>query len=224
MHLSHSAREHVMEPVLTLVSSSASGLPRTHAGFAAVRADEALQRLLDGVPMPAALLAADRRIVARNSASEVVPNVLSCVGMSYGRVTRFAGVATEPFERVFARALNGIAANAVVTMPAGGRQAMWRVSLGPLRRAEASSEAAVMMLVDPPASAGGTLSALQRLFGLTGAEARVLALLLDDCRPTEIADELKVSITTVRSHLKALFAKTGTRRQSELVALAWSAA
>jgi DNA-binding CsgD family transcriptional regulator len=52
----------------------------------------------------------------------------------------------------------------------------------------------------------------------------VLALLLDDCRPREIAEELKLSITTVRSHLKALFAKTDTRRQSELVALAWSAA
>jgi DNA-binding CsgD family transcriptional regulator len=183
-----------------------------------------VKRLLDGVPMPAILLSADRRSLMRNVATEIVPDLLAFVSLSYGRVTRFAGAATEPFERVFVRALNGAAASAVVTLPASGRQALWRVSLGPLGHDDSGSEAAVLMLIDPPAAAGGTLTALQRLFGLTGAEARVLALLLDDCRPREIADELQISITTVRSHLKALFAKTRTHRQSELVALAWSAA
>jgi len=183
-----------------------------------------IQRLLDSVPRPAILLSDDRRIVGGNAAAEIVPDLLACVLMSYGRVTRFAGLATEPFERVFVRALNGVAASAVVTVPTSGRQALWRVSFGRLRVADIDSEAAVVMLIDPPPIAGGTLIALQRLFGLTPAEARVLALLLDDCRPSEIAEELGISITTVRTHLKSLFAKTETRRQSELIALAWSAA
>jgi DNA-binding CsgD family transcriptional regulator len=182
-----------------------------------------LLRLLDGVPSPAVLLGADRRILARNVAAEIVPDLLACVSLSYGRVTRFAGASTEPFEGVFARALNGIAASAVVTLPSRGRQALWRVNLGRLAHGD-GSEATVLMLIYLPAASDGTLTALQRLFGLTAAEARVLALLLDDCRPREIADELSISITTVRSHLQSLFAKTGTRRQSELVALAWSAA
>ncbi|HUL64873.1 MAG TPA: helix-turn-helix transcriptional regulator [Burkholderiaceae bacterium] len=193
------------------------------AALPAHRAAASVRRLLDGVPVPAILLAADRRIVARNAAAELVPDVLAFVALSYGRVTRFAGAASEPFERVFARALNGAAASAVVTLPSGGRQALWRVNLGRLEHRD-TDEAAVLMLIDPPPAAVGTLTALQRLFGLTAAEARVLALLLDDCRPREIADELQISITTVRSHLQALFSKTGTRRQSELVALAWSAA
>jgi DNA-binding CsgD family transcriptional regulator len=179
--------------------------------------------LLDGVPIPTILLAADRRIVARNAAADLVPDLLAFVALSYGHVTRFAGAASEPFDRIFARALNGAAASAVVTVPAGGRQVLWRVNLGRLEHEDAA-EAAVLMLIDPPAASVGTLTVLQRLFGLTAAEARVLALLLDDCRPREIAEELQISITTVRSHLQALFAKTGTRRQSELVALAWSAA
>jgi DNA-binding CsgD family transcriptional regulator len=183
-----------------------------------------IQRLLDSVPRPAILLSDDRRIVGGNSAAEIVPDLLACVLMSYGRVTRFAGLSTEPFERVFVRALNGVAASAVVTVPTRGRQTLWRVSFGRLRVADIDSEAAVVMLIDPPPIAGGTLIALQRLFGLTPAEARVLALLLDDCRPSEIAAELGISITTVRTHLKSLFAKTETRRQSELIALAWSAA
>lgn len=182
------------------------------------------RRLLDGVPLPALILSADRCVLMRNTAALAVPNLFACFGMSYGRVTNFAGAATEPFDRVFVRALNGIAASAVVTVDSRSRQGLWRINLGPLTRDDTQSDAAVVMLIDPPAAPGGTLAALQRLFRLTSAEARVLALLLDDCRPREIAEELDLSITTVRSHLKALFAKTETRRQSELVALAWSAA
>jgi DNA-binding CsgD family transcriptional regulator len=183
-----------------------------------------VRRLLDGVPIPAVLIGADRAIVMRNLAAEIVPNLLACVSLSYGHVMRFAGAATEPFDRVFGRALDGAAASAVVTLRSSGRPALWRVNLGRISHSDASADAAVLMLIYPPAAAGGTLIALQRLFDLTAAEARVLALLLDDCRPREIAGELGISITTVRSHLQALFAKTGTRRQSELVALAWSAA
>ena len=216
-----------MSTSIATLPSAMPALKAFHASSfaapAAQRAPANVQRLLDGVPIPAILLAADRRIVARNSAGELVRDLLALLALSYGRVVRFAGAASEPFEFVFARALNGTAASAVVTLPSGGRQALWRVNLGRLEHGD-TDEAAVLMLIDPPAASVGTLTALQRLFGLTAAEARVLALLLDDCRPREIADELQISITTVRSHLQALFAKTGTRRQSELVALAWSAA
>ncbi|HEU0202427.1 MAG TPA: LuxR C-terminal-related transcriptional regulator [Burkholderiaceae bacterium] len=61
---------------------------------------------------------------------------------------------------------------------------------------------------------------LERLFDLTPAERRVFGLLLADRSPREIAGELRIAVTTVRTHLQSLFAKTGTRRQSELVALA----
>lgn len=205
------------------IDRSVTGRPE-EGGFVGARARGTLERLLDGVPRPAALLAADRRIVARNVAAQATPIAMSCIGSSYGRVTRFAGAATEPFDQAFVRALNGIVTNPVVTMALDGRAAMWRVTLGPLEREGTADEAAVIVLIDPPPAVAGTPGALRRLFGLTPAEARVLALLLDDCRPSEIAQQLAVSITTVRSHLKALFSKTGTRRQTELVALAWSAA
>jgi DNA-binding CsgD family transcriptional regulator len=37
--------------------------------------------------------------------------------------------------------------------------------------------------------------------------------------PEEIAGEMQVSRETVRNQIKAIFGKTGTHRQSELVAL-----
>ena len=57
------------------------------------------------------------------------------------------------------------------------------------------------------------------LHSLTRAEARLAALLAKGSSLEEAAATLSVSIGTVRSHLKAIFAKTGTSRQAELVAL-----
>jgi DNA-binding CsgD family transcriptional regulator len=60
---------------------------------------------------------------------------------------------------------------------------------------------------------------LRELFGLTAAEARLASrLAAGDCLET-VADELGVAYETARNQLKAIFAKTETHRQAELVAL-----
>jgi DNA-binding CsgD family transcriptional regulator len=56
-------------------------------------------------------------------------------------------------------------------------------------------------------------------FRLSPAQARVAAELIAGRSLLEIARKLGISIETVRSHLKAIFDKTGTRTQSGLVAL-----
>lgn len=70
--------------------------------------------------------------------------------------------------------------------------------------------------------AGKNLSALQllgKLYDLSPAELRVASALLSGKSPEEYAQQADVTMNTVRSQLKSLFSKTGTRRQSELVAL-----
>lgn len=57
------------------------------------------------------------------------------------------------------------------------------------------------------------------MHGLTGAEARLASLLADGSNLEEAAKTLSVSIQTVRSQLKSVFAKTGVTRQAELVSL-----
>ena len=44
-------------------------------------------------------------------------------------------------------------------------------------------------------------------------------MLLEDKTPSEIGDLLGIGANTVRFHMKQMFSKTGTRRQSELVRL-----
>jgi DNA-binding CsgD family transcriptional regulator len=68
------------------------------------------------------------------------------------------------------------------------------------------------------------VSAVARVYQLTPAETRVAELLVSGVRPHDIAVALGVSANTVKTHLKRVFEKTRTHRQSELLALFSSAA
>lgn len=63
------------------------------------------------------------------------------------------------------------------------------------------------------------LRANSPLHHLSSRERQVLDLLGQGYRPRSIAATLQVSPETVRNHLKAMFKKTGTHSQEELVAL-----
>lgn len=68
-----------------------------------------------------------------------------------------------------------------------------------------------------------TAVATQRIaarYGLTPAESRVLQGIVSGSRTADIAARGGVALETVRTQLKAIFAKTGTNRQSALVRLA----
>lgn len=60
-------------------------------------------------------------------------------------------------------------------------------------------------------------NALMELFNVKPAENAVAELLVRGMTPNECALHLGVSITTVRTHLSALYRKTHTRNQSELL-------
>jgi DNA-binding CsgD family transcriptional regulator len=60
---------------------------------------------------------------------------------------------------------------------------------------------------------------LQRMFGLTAAETLLAMRMARGDTPGEVARERQLRKTTIRSQLASIFAKTQTRRQSELVAL-----
>jgi DNA-binding CsgD family transcriptional regulator len=76
-----------------------------------------------------------------------------------------------------------------------------------------------VILVDLGERPRPSIQTLRQAFGLTGAEAQIAARLAFGESLRRIADDHKVSIVTTRAQLKAVFAKTGTHRQAELVAL-----
>lgn len=66
---------------------------------------------------------------------------------------------------------------------------------------------------------GLSIDQLRILFNLTPAEARVTKLISEGKSVAEAAAELDVQENTIRVQLKSVFAKTGTRRQAELMNL-----
>ncbi len=82
-----------------------------------------------------------------------------------------------------------------------------------------ASTSVMLMLVEPQKRPDAALDFVVRAFGLSKAEARLLPLLFENMTPTHMAQRLDVKISTVRTQLSAIFAKTGTRRQQELIRL-----
>jgi DNA-binding CsgD family transcriptional regulator len=62
-------------------------------------------------------------------------------------------------------------------------------------------------------------SVVRDAFGLTGREAEVASLLAEGASLATISRRLRVEPATARTHLKRIFEKTRTGRQTELVAL-----
>jgi DNA-binding CsgD family transcriptional regulator len=59
-----------------------------------------------------------------------------------------------------------------------------------------------------------------RCYGITRAERRLLEMLSEGMTVFEAGQSLGVSANTTKTHLRGLFAKTGTRRQADLMRLA----
>jgi DNA-binding CsgD family transcriptional regulator len=70
---------------------------------------------------------------------------------------------------------------------------------------------------DPEAGIRFDHERLCKLYSLSKAEIRVAMALLTTPDPTEVAKRCFISLHTVRSHLKSIFAKTDSQNQADLV-------
>jgi len=85
-------------------------------------------------------------------------------------------------------------------------------------RALALADDQAVALVFPAAEEAARLwTGLRESFGLTPAEVRLARKLRDGRNLKDAADELAVSVNTVRNQLRAIFEKMGLKRQSDLV-------
>ena len=81
------------------------------------------------------------------------------------------------------------------------------------------SKAHLVVIDDPEVDPPDNASLLGELYELTPAQARLAWHIACGYTLTECADFLSVSLTTVKSHLRELFAKTDTHRQADLARL-----
>ncbi|MBM7059654.1 helix-turn-helix transcriptional regulator [Pseudomonas sp. UL073] len=172
--------------------------------------------LLDQQRTPQWLVDGDGRVVHQNAAAE------RCLGEPDSPLQASHGVLrckSQPLTPLLRRAtdvrnvaragwlrLPGASPTELLITPVPEHVAQRHVRLRPL--------ALVALLRNQPRGA-----LLAELFQLTAAERRLAELLAQGLAPETCAARLNVSINTVRSQLRALFRKTGTERQTELVSL-----
>jgi DNA-binding CsgD family transcriptional regulator len=186
-------------------------------------AEEALNHLSVGV----VLLAKDGWILFANRTAEHL-------------LHRAEGVAARGGKLVANQHVEGTQLVGVIARARGGGAQVMRLERGAERRplhllivalpAEAESapvavaESAVMaMIIDPEATTAPSSQTLQALYALTKAEGCLARRLVMGDRLEDYARQADISMNTARTHLKAVFTKTETDRQADLIrVLAWT--
>ncbi|MCP5143546.1 MAG: response regulator [Gammaproteobacteria bacterium] len=79
------------------------------------------------------------------------------------------------------------------------------------------SPVAIAYLFDPNQSRQISIDVLMSEYRLTEAECRLVALMMNGTTLENAASQLEIAANTARTHLKNIFQKTGTKRQTELL-------
>lgn len=174
-----------------------------------------LLQVLDDLAVGVAIVAADLHVVESNAAARAICAQRDGLELDQGRL-RATIEASEielhgAFRQVTAK---GGSAYALARRRADAPIQLCIRALRPSR-----SAVAVVYAVDPAAQLLTAEDLLRRTYRFSPAECRVATLLVQGQTCEAIAEVLSLSRHTVRTHLKNIFAKTGTARQAELVRL-----
>jgi DNA-binding CsgD family transcriptional regulator/PAS domain-containing protein len=183
--------------------------------------------ILDRLSQASLLVDAASRVLFANSAAEEILGDRTGLHRDADGTLRNRRVAeTSRLHKLIAnaqgRATNGYEGDGgSVRLSRGETRAPLIVLVIPLR-AETSwllprRPAAILFITDPERINAPKAASLQQSFGLTRAEAAAALEVLKGHGLQAAASALGVSQVTVRTHLTAIFGKTGTRRQAELV-------
>lgn len=186
---------------------------------------EGLSAALDRLPQGALLLdGSNRPLFVNRRATELLAQE---DGLSLGRGGLEAARSRESIllRRLLARGPGGDedrvarAGGAVrLPRPSCSEPLSLLVSHLPSRRPGAGEgEFKLVFVSDPDAAPAAAEGRLRTLYGLTPTEARLTGRLLRGRSLAEAAEEMEITVGTARTHLKRVFAKTGTHRQAELV-------
>jgi DNA-binding CsgD family transcriptional regulator/PAS domain-containing protein len=191
-----------------------------------------LVAVLDALRTPVLVVDARRTIRHANRAAQALLDAGTTLRASpspWGPVlTATAPRAAAALADAIARTLPGLGdaraaqRGIAVPLPVGAEgHAAYVLPLRGRGLAGADGDTVAVFVAAPRAVVPGDIGALATaLFGLTTAEARVLVAIAAGRTPTEAAADAGVAPSTVRTHLRHLFDKTGTRRQADLVRLA----
>jgi DNA-binding CsgD family transcriptional regulator/PAS domain-containing protein len=185
-----------------------------------------LEETVDALSTGVVLTERQGRIAYMNGSAERLLKAGNALRVSNGCLTAARPRARDALSKALASSVEGKAPTKTgryaVALPddegsgliASVLPLQWRESRNPLSPLPGAAAVIVQDPADPPPLPD---DAFAELYGLTLAERRVLRAVAQGLGPQDAADALGVSLTTIRTHLQNLFAKTGTTRQADLV-------
>jgi len=185
-----------------------------------------LEAVLEHLVVACLLLDTTGRLIHANASAEAVLRLSTSLRVVQGRIVAEGAANQRVWETLLGRLAH-------VNGPAEGTAAVLETEEGTSLRVVAlpltppRSETLGLMPPSAPLGLvciGGTAprpdraaATLQGLFGLTPAQADLTVALFGGESLQEYADRRGRSLNTVRTHLKEVFAKTGARRQADLI-------
>lgn len=179
---------------------------------------EALDQLAAGV----VILDQHLKPLFANRAAERMLGESSVVTVVGGRFGAVASGDSGLLRKLIVSAVgkvDGCGGSAILGSHAASRLSVTVTPAADHLRATTGAAALVFLTVLEPAQSGDAYSGLGQLFGLTRAESAIAVRLAHGQAVRTLADELGITYETARTTLKRVFAKTGVRRQAELVTL-----
>lgn len=189
---------------------------------------DALAETLDRLALGVILIRDNGTVLMLNRSARSIVEKQDGIRLHHDRLCPCGPHQAESFQRLISRAIQG---NCPGSNPTGGTLLLSRQSpKEPLFLMVASipapeyqtgrrAAAAAIFVSDPGNGMQTPELILRQLYGLTRTEARIVSLLVQGKTVEEAAAELQSSPNTARTHLKKVFFKTDTRRQSDLIRL-----
>jgi DNA-binding CsgD family transcriptional regulator len=192
------------------------------------RERRAVTEVIDRLPMGVILVDAEGRPVLMNPSAQLILARGDGFRLERGRPRAVDERENRTLHQLVEAAVSphpdrSSAAGQVMLVTRASGKRSFPVMVGPLLAAapgqDTNAAVAVLFIGDPEGGQVDGSDVLGSLYQLTAAEADLLRRLAEGRTLEQVAEERGVTIHTVRSQLKQVFAKTDTNRQSELVHL-----
>ncbi|WP_150291531.1 helix-turn-helix transcriptional regulator [Sphingobium estronivorans] len=190
-----------------------------HARLTSTQAErQVFSSAMEGLAVASFILARDGRILRRNAVADRMLVEATALAERQGRLEPLLGAAAAALDRLLRNPpAAGEEQRLEIAVPDG--QPLRGVARALPANAYGDGASLALFLADPARVEGPDPESLRDRFQLTPAEAGLAVQLARGAALVDAARALDIAHNTARAHLRAIFAKTGTHRQGQLVHL-----
>lgn len=217
-------RKHCFDgPELKIAQHLLPHLRRTVQVSRRVEVLQAGEAVVNRMPFGILFLGSDGRAIFANHTAEAIFRENDGLTLQAGSLCASDRITDKALKHAIRQVLTiNLSCPSGVRVERKSQRRPYHVVAAPMRRrcpqfVGTPTPVAVVLIDDPERSRAATPELIASIYGLTLKEAEVVAKLVEGKGVDELAVELGMKYETARTHLRRIFFKTGTTRQTELI-------